>query len=673
MPHTPMHRPVSSALSTGPGVTHGLDTIAYGCIVAAAVAAFVYFGRDILVPLSLASLLSFSLWPLIRIQRKIGVGRTTSVLLAVLFAIFALISVGAVLAMQMTELAGELPRYESNLREKVRSLKGASMPSSAIEQAADTIQSLQEELKKGTPEQVLAAGVADPAPLISDTARTSGQPPAGTPVNPVVVELQEPPPSVLQNFQDLVKPLLSPLTTTALVILFLVFILMQREDLRDRILRIAGSSDLQRSTMAMNDAAERLSRFFVIQLALNAGFGIVIGVGLAIIGVPSPIVWGILAALMRFVPYVGSLVAAIFPIALAAAVDPSWSMVIWTVALFAIAEPVAGHVIEPMLYGQSTGLSPVAVVVSALFWTLMWGPVGLLLSTPLTVCLVVLGKHVPALEFLDVVLGDQPALAPEQRLYQRMLAGDGADAAALAEESLEEVGLTLYYDSVAMTALTLAQHDVVRGRLGHEAQTDMLEAIREMAEELDTSELAPPEEAGSEDGDQTTPNSAASSSAKSPLAIPNLAGITIGCLSTRSPLDESAAQLFAHLLRKHGAKTDVISRASAVQVFDSEKQHPYSVVCISHFGLDSPFQVRTLIRRLKVSAPDIAVVAGFWMLRDDRDKVLAWQKITGADYATSSLSEAVELSIAAAGRGASHIAPEEQVTRALAVPRAASS
>ncbi len=654
------HRPSPLTRGIGHSLTPTLDVVAYASIIATTVVALLYFGRDILIPLALASLLSLSVWPIIRIQRKIGIGHTTSVLSTVLLAIAALISVGAVLAIQVTELAGELPRYESNLREKVRLLKGASMPSRAIEQAADTIHKLQEELKPGAPAAERVPGVADAPPLISETAASAAAAPTGTPVNPVIVELQQPPPSVLKNIQELMNPLLSPITTTALVILFLTFILLQSEDLRDRVLRIAGGSDLQRSTMAMNDAGERLSRFFLMQLALAVAFGLVIGLGLAIIGVPSPIVWGILAALLRFVPYVGTIVAAIFPIVLAAAVDPSWSMVVWTIALFAVSELVFGNVFEPMLYGPATGLSPVALVVSALFWTVIWGPVGLLLSTPLTVCLVVLGKHVPALEFLDVVLGDEPALAPEQRLYQRMLSGEGGDAGVLAEETLENAGLTSFYDRVAMSALALAQHDAARGRLDRDAQTDVLAAVREMTDDLDTYDLAPLPDQTPESPSETSSDVKTAKPVPQPLTVPvpDLGSVSIACLSTRSPLDESAAQLLAHLLRKNGANANVISRAAAAEVFDGRSKNPYSVVCISHFGGESPFQVRTLVRRLRESAPQITIVAGFWMLQGERDKVRAWQKITGADDATSSLPEAVVLCLEAAKRDAANPATD---------------
>ena len=280
---------------------------------------------------------------------------------------------------------------------------------------------------------------------------------------------------------------------TALVVLFLIFILLQREDIRDRFLRLAGTADLQRSTAALDDAGSRLSRFFLMQTLLNAGFGVFIAIGLWLIGVPNAVLWGIFAGLMRFVPFIGGIIAAFFPILLAAAVDPGWTMVLATAGLFLVAEPIAGHVIEPLLYGQHTGLSPVAIVISTLFWTLLWGPIGLLLATPLTVCLVVLGRHIEALQFIEVLLGDEPALEPHERFYQRLLAGDDTEAADMAETELKKKSLSAYYDAVAMPALALAQTDAAHGKLSQEKQLEICDTVEEVVEDLSDYEDQDPE------------------------------------------------------------------------------------------------------------------------------------------------------------------------------------
>ena len=418
-------------------------------------------GREILEPLVIAALLGFILAPLIRRLRNWGLWRVPSVILTVLLAITVLAALGSTIVIQVAQLAEGLPKYESNLRAKIRALGGGALTSSALERASGTLKDLQIEISKSG----------------ASAAPTDGK-------KPLVVEVRQPEVKGLESIANVVRPLLSPLATTALAVLFLMFILLQREDIRDRFLRLAGKADLQRSTAALDDAAARLSRFFLMQTILNTGFGILIGTGLWLIGVPNAVLWGILAGLMRFVPFVGSIIAAFFPIALAAAVDPGWTMVLLTAALFVVAEPLAGHVIEPVLYGQHTGLSPVAIVVSTLFWALLWGPIGLLLATPLTVCLVVLGRHIDALEFIEVLLGDEPALEPEERFYQRLLADDATEVTDLAEKQLKEQTLSAYYDSVPMKALALAQADAAHGKLPADKQLAIRDTMSEIVDNL---------------------------------------------------------------------------------------------------------------------------------------------------------------------------------------------
>ncbi len=318
-----------------------LNNLASALIAASIIVAFLYIGGAILEPLVIAALLAFILSPVIRRLRRWGLWRIPAVALTVASAIALIGVLSTTIVMQITQLAEDLPKYEANLRTKVRALSGAPLTSGVLDRASGTLRDLQNEIAK-----------PDPA--------TPGQKP------PLPVEVRQPEPQGLEALANLVRPLLSPLATTALVILFLLFILLQREDIRDRFLRLAGTADLQRSTAALDDAGSRLSRYFLMQTLLNAGFGTVIGLGLWLIGVPNPVLWGILAGLMRFVPFIGAFIAAFFPIALATAVDPGWAMVGLTVALFVVTEPIAGHVVEPVLYGQHTGLSPVAVVISTL-------------------------------------------------------------------------------------------------------------------------------------------------------------------------------------------------------------------------------------------------------------------------------------------------------------------
>jgi predicted PurR-regulated permease PerM len=397
-------------------------------MVAIVIIVLLYFGREVLLPIALAVLMSFVLAPLVRLLQRLYVPRLLAVIVVVLIAFGVVFSIGGLMVAQVNQLASDLPRYQSTLSEKVQALKGVTSGGGTLEQASEVLKSLRNELERPRSE----------GPVVrSTTTSTSVE-------KPIPVEVRQPDPGALQTLGALITPLIHPLATTGIVVIFVIFILLQQQDLRNRMIRLAGAHDLQRTTAAIDDAGQRLSRLFLTQLALNAGFGLVIGLGLWLIGVPSAPLWGILAMTLRFVPYIGAIISAIFPLLVAAAVGPGWSMVLWTAALFLIVEPIVGHVIEPMVYGQSSGLSPVAVVASATFWTWLWGPIGLVLATPLTVCLVVLGRHVEQLKFLEIMLGDRPALSPTEVTYQRMLAGDPMEAAEQAETFLKEQPLVSY-------------------------------------------------------------------------------------------------------------------------------------------------------------------------------------------------------------------------------------
>ena len=450
-------------------------------ILACIIVATLYFGREIFVPIALAILLSFVLAPLVGLLQHLRVPRGAAVVSVVVAAFALIFGMGSLLATQLTQLAGDLPRYQSTISEKIQSIRETTAGRGTLERASGMLKDLGKELDK---------------PNDTGSRSSSGSilaPKTATPLSPLQVEVRQPDPGALESLRTLISPLLHPLATTGIIIIFVIFILLQREDLRNRLIRLAGSHDLQRTTAALDDAAGRLSRLFLIQLLVNGAFGIVIGIGLWLIGIPSPIFWGILAAVLRFVPYIGAVIAAAFPLALAVAVDPGWSMLLWTAALFLVVEPLVGHVIEPMVYGHSTGLSPVAIVASATFWTALWGPIGLVLATPLTVCLVVLGRHVESLEFLDIMFGDRPPLSPPEIFYQRMLAGDPTEAAEKAEEFLKERSLSSYYDEVALKGLQLAQADTERGALNPERLTKIRDAVAEFASDLsDQDDRAPP-------------------------------------------------------------------------------------------------------------------------------------------------------------------------------------
>jgi predicted PurR-regulated permease PerM len=618
-------------------------------ILAALFIAALYFGREIFVPIALAILLSFVLAPLVGLLQRARIPRGFAVVSVVILAFMIIFGLGTLIANQLTQLAGDLPVYQSTMREKIKSVRGATASSGTLERAADMLQDLSRELDKPK-EEKSGRGPNDHLGSLN----TSG------PVTPVPVEVRQPDPGALENLRSLIAPLLNPLATTGIIIIFVIFILIQREDLRNRLIRLAGSHDLQRTTAALDDAATRLSRLFLAQLAINATFGVIIGVGLSVIGVPSAILWGILAAVLRFVPYIGSAISAAFPLALAAAVDPGWSMLAWTFALFLGVGPVVSQVVEPLVYGQSTGLSPVAIVVSATFWTALWGPIGLVLATPLTVCLVVLGRHVERLEFLDVIFGDRPALSPSEMFYQRMLAGDPTEAAGKAEEFLKEKSLSSYFDEVALKGLQLAEVDAKRGTLDQARMSKIRDAVTEFASDLSTQDDAIPEmssptmDAEAAAAVEAIPDTPISSNLpvvqKAQLTLDWQGRFPVLCVAGRTPLDEAAAVLFSQLSNAHGlaARVEPADALSTTNIAGLDASG-VAMICLSYLDASSPAHMRYSVRRLRRKLPNATIMLGCWAENIDKEALEELRDAAKADAAAGSLSEAMMICRMTAG------------------------
>lgn len=526
---------------------------------AIAIVTVLYVGREVFVPIAVAILLSFVMAPVIRVLRGIKVPRSAAVTSVVVVTFVGLIALGGVLALQVTDLVAELPKYRINLSEKIRSIKDATGGSGTFERTMDMLQDLGRELEAPRP------GQGEEGLL----AATDGR--------PIPVEIKQPPPGTLGTLSTVMAPLLHPLATLGIIFIFVLFILFQREDLRNRVVRLAGAHDMQRTTAALDDAASRLSRFFLAQVALNASFGAVIGVGLWLIGVPSALLWGIAAAVLRFVPYIGAAVAAALPIGFALAVDPGWTMVLSAAALFIVVEPLVGHVIEPLLYGRSTGLSPVAVIAAATFWTWLWGPIGLLLSTPLTLCLVVLGRHVESLEFIDVALGDRPPLSDSELLYQRLLAADPVEAAAAAEEVLRQKDLDAYCDGVVLPALKLAQRDAARGALDAGRQERIRDTLADLLDHLPEPEERLTQEADAEEDSGPRPE-----------------GPRVLVLPARSALDEAAGLLLVYRLMADGIQAEAAPPGGARRLASGQAE----AIILAYLSPATPAHRRYTIRSL---------------------------------------------------------------------------
>jgi predicted PurR-regulated permease PerM len=602
---------------------------AAGAVVAAMIIAALYFGRDVFIPLALAILLSFVLAPLVRFLQRARLPRGLAVLLVVFSAFASIFALGAVIASQVGQLAGDLPRYQTTLHDKIESLRGTSAASGTLERAADVLQDLNKELNAPKPNTLVV-------------------PPGES--KPIPVEVRQPPPSALENLAALISPLLHPLTTTGIVALFVVFILMQREDLRNRFIKLAGSHDLQKTTAALDEAARRLSRLFLFQLALNSAFGILVGLGLWIIGVPSPILWGILAAILRFVPYVGAVISAVFPMIIAAAVDPGWTMLLGTAALFFVVEPIVGQVLEPLIQGRSAGLSPAAVVASATFWTALWGPIGLVVATPLTVCLVVLGRYVDSFRFLEVMLSNRPALTPPELFYQRVLAGDPAEAVEKAEEFLKERPLSSYYDEVALPGLKLAQNDVARGAL-EPPQVDKIRAAAiDIIEDLEDASDENPKPKPTKDAEaaaavEATPEMTptAPTLSRDQLIPEWQASTPVLCVAGRGPLDEAISAMLAQLLEKHGLASRLAGAAAITNAnVPALETDGVALVCLSYLDTSSPAHMRYAIRRVRRRFPRAVVLLGSWMAEPGASELCDLVK---ADAAVTSVREALRICV----------------------------
>jgi predicted PurR-regulated permease PerM len=642
-------------------ITFGVAVIAVACL---------YFASAVLIPITLAILLSFLVAPLADALARLRLGHVASVCAAVLISVSVIALLCALIATQLTDLAAGMPRYQATIEHKLDTVHSLTI-GRLNRFASEAGQALQRATIE--PPQPQAPNGAAAAPSAHASAA-------------VPVEVREPVPTPFELARRVLSPAISPLETAFIVFVVTIVILLQRDDLRDRAIRLFGSGDLHRTTTVMDETARRLSRYFVSQLGVNTGVGVVIGAGLFLIGVPSPILWGILAALLRLVPYVGIWIAATLPTALAAAVSPGWAMAIWSLTLFVVAELAVGQVVEPLLYGRSTGLSPFSVVVAAIFWSWIWGPIGLILSTPLTLCLLVLGRHVRRLEFLDVLLGDQPALTPVENFYQRALAGDPDEAIEQAEALLRERSLSAYYDEVAIRGLRLAANDLRRGSVTSAQLARIESTTNDLVDGLDgyedrepAADVPPPDkppaapvmprredatadataDAAADAAADVTASGAspATSAPQSPhgpeqppvhelsAAVPAFAWHTpasrVLCVPGRGPLDALATVILLQLLGKHGfAARSVAHEAVSRAAIDSLAADDVGIVCILYLEIDgTPSHLRNLVRRIRTRLPKTSVVIGLWASEETEQWNAGQQGSLEAECAVTSLQQ----------------------------------
>lgn len=673
-----------------------LVIMAATCVVVAAL----YFAQAVLVPLALAVLFCFLLTPLVSRLQKTGIGRVPSVIVVVLAATSVVGGLGWVTAAQVVSLAERMDDYRGEIIDKVYSFKRNFSGSAGI---VEKMQEVAEDVEKAstaktstrpTSRPAATQGiqvVAPPAPQVPGpldqvmhnpaeaVAREPAQappvedatpevPPVGTAKsNPMWVVLTQPSGPVGQ-IGTILSPIISPLATAGLVLVFVIFMLIQREDLRDRVLRLVGEGQLHVTTTALDDAATRMSRYMLAQAIVNGSYGIAISIGLWAIGqfvgdkpFPSFVLWGLLCAVLRFIPYVGPWIAASFPILLSLAVYHGFTPFLLTAGMFIFVELLSNNLMEPWLYGSSTGMSTVAILVSAVFWTWLWGPIGLLLATPMTVCLVVLGKYVPQLQFLDILLGDEPVLEPPARLYQRLLALDQEEAAELAHDHLKETSLERTYDEVLLPALAMAENDRHKGRIDAERQTFIVQAMRTMIDELgDTARAAEEKQAGADARDAAAANVAvAKGEARAPAPrgngkagaapprsgggksvdepasefaraiLPKGCSINIVCLPARDEGDDIANAMLAQLLAFRGYCAHAVPVASlASEMVEAVDKHRADVVVVSALPPGAVSYSRYLCKRLHARYPDAPMAVGLWTIKGDLKK--ARERITCA-------------------------------------------
>ena len=576
--------------------------------------ATLYLARDLLIPLALAALLTFLLAPLVtRLERWLG--RIGAVLLVVTLILAATGAAGWVLTRQLVDLATKLPDYKENIQTKLRSFK---VPTGGrFTKFSETV----EELKKDLP------GAKAP-----DITQVPGKPetavltePSIKPAVPVqVIETSKANP--FQLVQVIIAPLLGPLGTAALVLLLVIFMLLKREDLRSRLIRLIGQGRISATTRAMDDAGARVTRYLLMQLVVNVTYGIPVAIGLYFIGVPNAVLWGACATVLRFIPYVGPWIGAAIPIALSLAVSPGWIMPLLTLGLFVVLELLSNNVMEPWLYGSSTGVSPIALIFAAVCWTWLWGPVGLVLATPMTVCLVVMGRHIPRLSFLSVVLSDEEALTPAEDCYHRLLTVGEQDEMELVEAYLKAHSLTALYDSVLIPVITAVEIDHRLELLDDGQRAHVEQSLRDIVEDLGACPPVP----SRIDADKAV---------AAPTPAP---ACRVYCLPARADRDELAGAMLVQLLRQQGFEAQSAPTKLGVgELIGLVEKAGVDVVCISVVAPSTVLHARYLCLKLRALLPEQRIVVGLWGATENVTDAARRVRDSGADEVVTTLADAV--------------------------------
>jgi predicted PurR-regulated permease PerM len=591
-----------------------------GVVVAVVVVATLYFAKVVLIPFALAVLLTFVLTPVVKMLERIRLGRVLSTLSVVLLAVVAVSALGWTVGQQFSQVMNELPNYRTNIKNKIDSLHWSR--NQTINNASNTMNEISKEL------------VAPPAHGASGESRESY---TASRQRPLPVEIVKPPSLPLESVQSV----LGLLASFGIVVVFTFFMLMRRENLRNRFIFLAGQGRLHAMTQAMDEAAARVSRYLRLQLLVNTCYGVFIGTCLHFIGVPGALLWGVLVGILRFLPYIGPPLGGILPLLLSFAVFSGWQRPLITLGVFVITEIIVSNLIEPMLYGAYTGISSLAVLVAAIFWTAIWGPIGLLLSTPLTLCVVVIGRYVPRLSFLPVLLGDDPVLTPDSRFYQRLLALDQDEARIILVEYLKNKSLEELYDSVLIPALNLAEKDRHRNRIDNNTEKFIAGNAKRLVQELYEMDAAGSRQAApSEQGSPPTVDSESSGGLGLRVPPENRA-LKVVCVPARDEADEIAGRMLAQLLEKAGLRASCLPLRRASEMVLRATQALPDVVCISALPPFALAYAKSLYNKLHTQSPGLRIIIGLWDYPGDIERIAARLRLSNGNRMAITLSEVV--------------------------------
>jgi predicted PurR-regulated permease PerM/methylmalonyl-CoA mutase cobalamin-binding subunit len=579
-------------------VNRALQSRNFPLLTVVVVTAVLYFARAVLIPLAMAVLLTFLLAPPVRRLERAGLNRIAATAVMVLLTLSVIVATAWVTGRQALELAGSLPQYRENIQEKIDALRAPT----SFSKASEAIQDISTDIAEGPQPRTLKKGF-DP--------RHSREP-----MEVAIRESNSP----LEALRAALGPFMAPLGTAAAVLIFTILLLVQREDMRDKLIRLIGRGEINLTTQALADAAQRVSRYLVAQLVVNLCYGVPVGIALYFIGIPNAALFGLLAIVLRFIPYAGVWIAASMPVVLAFAIGDGWSLVVQTALVFVVLELITANFLEPWLYGTSTGLASIAVIAAAIFWTWLWGAIGLLLATPLTVCLAVMGRYIQQLHFLDVLLGDTPVLLPQERYYQRLLAFDQEEATELAEEAAAKDALSGAFDKMLLPALALAETDRHQEALDDKRERFVFDNTQRLIEELG-------------EGTATVPPRIRGGRRPRILIVP-----------IRDQADGLAGLMLEKLALQVGLAVQLLPyQASANEVVDAIAEGKAHTVVISGVPPFAAVPLAYLARRLRRHFPELTIIAGYWSNADDVGRARTRLEGVGVDHLVTTLAEALAL------------------------------